>query len=176
MTRDQRQRIEVALAYPNEHRDVRVLVIEDNLVTYGSISTRIELYPDQLRPYKPTPKKSKPASWEPSSEVKEGVAVPPKKVASFGPLKKTKAASSSKMPAFPKSAVVPTLPTVEEAEEEVPSLEPLKRRRRLGTESESTPEIAPANPPSSGSEGVPTSRIGIAPEFENSQVLPDVFS
>ena len=55
MTGDQRQRIEVALTYPDEFRDVRVLVTEDHLVTYGWISTRIELDPDQLCGYKPAP-------------------------------------------------------------------------------------------------------------------------
>ena len=49
MTGDQRQRIEVALAYPDECRDVRVLVIEDNFVSYGWISTRMELDLDQLQ-------------------------------------------------------------------------------------------------------------------------------
>ena len=65
MARDQRQRIEVAIAYSDKFRDVRILVTEDNLVTYGWISTCIELDPDQLRRYKPAPKKSKPASGEP---------------------------------------------------------------------------------------------------------------
>ena len=51
----------MALSYLDMYRDVRVLVTEDNLVTYEWISTRIELDPDQLRPYKLAPKKSKPA-------------------------------------------------------------------------------------------------------------------
>ena len=46
MSRNQRQRILEALAYPKEYRDVRVLVTEDNLVTYGWISIRMELDPD----------------------------------------------------------------------------------------------------------------------------------
>ena len=50
----------------------------------------------------------------------------------------------------------------------------MKSRRRSRTESESTPEFAPANPPPSGSKDVPTSRTGIAPESENSQVPPEV--
>ena len=60
VTRDQRQRIEVAIAYPDKFRDVRILVTEDNLVTYGWISTRIELDPDQLCRYKPPPKSPSP--------------------------------------------------------------------------------------------------------------------
>ena len=75
VTRDQRQRIEVAIAYPDKFRDDRILVTEDNLVTYGWISTRIELDSDQLRRYKlaPAPKKSKPTSREPSFVAEEGV-------------------------------------------------------------------------------------------------------
>ena len=50
MSREQRQRIIRAFAVPDEYRDVWVLVNEDNLITYGWISTRMELDPDQLRP------------------------------------------------------------------------------------------------------------------------------
>ena len=46
VSRDQRQRIMRALAVPDEFRDVRVLVNDDNLVTYGWISTLMELDPD----------------------------------------------------------------------------------------------------------------------------------
>ena len=59
MSGDQRERILEALAYPEEYRDVRVLITEDNLITYGWISTRMELDLDQLRPYKPASKKAK---------------------------------------------------------------------------------------------------------------------
>ena len=116
MAGDQRQRIEVGLAYPDEYRGIRVLITEDNLVTYGSISTRMKLDPNQLRPFKPAQKKSKPTSGEPTAEAKERAAVPLKKATSSGPLKRKKAVSSSKRPASPKSAASPTLPPTEEAE------------------------------------------------------------
>ena len=105
--------------------------------------------------------KSKPASGKPSTKAEEGVATPPKKVAFSEPLKRKKAAS------FPKFTAA------EEAEEKAPSSEPLKRRRRSGTESESTLEVSPADPPPSGSDDVPTSRTEIFRKFENSQVPPD---
>ena len=107
----------MALACPDEYRDVSVLIIEDNLVTYRWISTRMELDPDQLHPYKPAPKKSKPDSGEPLAEAEEGVAAPPKKANSSGQLKRKKAASS-----IPKSAATFILSTTEEAKEEASSL------------------------------------------------------
>ena len=67
-----------ALAYPDEYRDVRVLVNEDNLVTYGWISTRMELDPDQLRACRPAPKKSKFAAGASSAAIEEDVASSPK--------------------------------------------------------------------------------------------------
>ena len=49
MTAEQEERINIALAYPDEARDVRTLVNEDNLITHGWIGTRMELDPDQIR-------------------------------------------------------------------------------------------------------------------------------
>ena len=49
VTAEQEERIATALAYPDEARDVRALVNEDNLITYGWIKVRMELDPDQLR-------------------------------------------------------------------------------------------------------------------------------
>ena len=49
MTAEQEERINIALAFPDEARDVRALVNEDNLITYRWIGTRMELDPDQLR-------------------------------------------------------------------------------------------------------------------------------
>ena len=49
MTAEQEERIAIALAYPDEARDVRALVNEDNLITDGWIKVRMELDPDQLR-------------------------------------------------------------------------------------------------------------------------------
>ena len=96
MSREQRQRIIRAFAVPDEYRDVWVLVNEDNLITYGWISTRMELDPDQLRPYKPATKKSK-AKVRASSAAAEGnVVSSPKKSTYFGAPKKNKAAFSSK--------------------------------------------------------------------------------
>ena len=46
MTAVQEERITAALASPDEARDVRALVIEDNLITHGWIGTRMELDPD----------------------------------------------------------------------------------------------------------------------------------
>ena len=116
VTGAQRQRIEVGLTYPDEFRDVRVLVTDDNLVTYGWISTRRELDPGQLRRYKPASKKSEPASGMPFFEAEEGVAAHLKKSASSGLLKRKKAASSSKRPTSPKSAAGPALPAADETE------------------------------------------------------------
>ena len=169
MSRDQLQRIMEALAHPKEFRDVRVLITEDNLITYGWISTRMELDPDQLCTYKPAPKKSKSTIGEPSAAVEGKLSAHPKKATSFGPLNRKKAAFFSKRPAPPKPAAPPTLLTTEEGIEiEEPSPEPLKRRRKSRTESELAPKIAHANPPPSGSEDVQTSRTRVALEFENS--------
>ena len=68
MTQDQGERITTALAYPKEGRDVPTLVTDNNLVTYGWITTRMELDPDQLRGKKLGPKKPN-AALEPSTEV-----------------------------------------------------------------------------------------------------------
>ena len=46
MTTEQEERINTALAYPDEARDVRALVNEDNLISHGWIRTRMELDPD----------------------------------------------------------------------------------------------------------------------------------
>ena len=46
MTVAQEERIITALAYPDEARDVRALVTENNLITYGWIGTRMELDPN----------------------------------------------------------------------------------------------------------------------------------
>ena len=62
MTLEQGKRIMTALAYPDEGRDVRALVTEDNLVEYGWISTRIELDTDQLYGQKSGPKRTKVAA------------------------------------------------------------------------------------------------------------------
>ena len=59
MTTEQEERINTALAYPDEARDVRAFVNEDNLITHGWIRTRMELDPDQLRGQKPGPTQSK---------------------------------------------------------------------------------------------------------------------
>ena len=62
MTQEQVERITIALAYPDEGRDVQALVTKDNLVEHGWISTRMELDPDQLRGQKSGPKKTKVAA------------------------------------------------------------------------------------------------------------------
>ena len=59
MTAVQEERITTALSYPDEARDVRALVIEDNLITYGWIGTRMELDPYQLRGQKSGSKQTK---------------------------------------------------------------------------------------------------------------------
>ena len=46
MTTEQEERINTALAYLDEARDVRALVNEDNLISHGWIRTRMELDPD----------------------------------------------------------------------------------------------------------------------------------
>ena len=43
---EQEERINIALTYPDEARDVRALVNEDNMISYGWIRTRIELEQD----------------------------------------------------------------------------------------------------------------------------------
>ena len=59
VTQEQAERIATVLACPDEGRDVRALVTEDNMVEYRWISTRMELDPDQLRGQKSAPKKAK---------------------------------------------------------------------------------------------------------------------
>ena len=46
MTAEQEERINIALAYPDEAREVRALVNEDNLIAHGWIGIRMELDPD----------------------------------------------------------------------------------------------------------------------------------
>ena len=46
VTTEQEERINTALAYPDEARDIRALVNEDNLISHGWIRTRMELDPD----------------------------------------------------------------------------------------------------------------------------------
>ena len=46
MTAAQEERIISALASPDEARDVRALVVEDNLISHGWIRTRMELDPN----------------------------------------------------------------------------------------------------------------------------------
>ena len=112
MTRDQRLRIKSTLAYPDGCRDVRALVSKDDLVSYEWISTRKELNPDQLCPYKQAPKKSKSKpTREPSAKV--GVAARSKKATPSRPPKRERAATSLKRPASSKSAAVPTPPKTE---------------------------------------------------------------
>ena len=59
MTAEQEERINTALSFPDEARDIRALVIEDNLITHGWIRTRMELDPDQLRGQISGPKQTK---------------------------------------------------------------------------------------------------------------------
>ena len=96
---DQQQRILKAPAIPVEYKDVRVLINEDNLTTYGWISTRLELDPDQLRPYKPAAKMPKSTIGASSVAAEGGVASSPKKSTSSEVPKKKKVASSLKSPA-----------------------------------------------------------------------------
>ena len=161
----------IALAYPKESRDVRVLVTEENLVSYGWTFTRIELDLDQLCGYKPAPKKSNPASGEPSFEAGEVEAAPSKKATSSRPSKRTRAAS--RRPTSSKSTTTLLLPPIGVAEEEEAPPEPLKSRKRSRTESEPAPEVAPTNHPPFGNKDVPASQIGVILESENSQVLPE---
>ena len=153
MSHDQGERIKIVLAYPREGRDVRALVIEDNLVGHGWRSTRMELHSDQLRGYKLGLKKSKIVAEDPT-EVK--VAASPKKATSSRLPKRKTAASSSNRPASAKFTAPPP-PTVKAVDEEEALLENLKRKKRSRTESRSTLEVA-----------LP-SQTGIPPESENSQ-------
>ena len=155
MSEDQRQRILEALAYLEEYRDVRVLVNEDNLVTYGWISTRMELDPDQLRPYKPAMKKSK-AKVGASSAAAEGNIVSSSKSTSFGALKRKKAPSSPKKTAS--STPTAMLDPISTEEVEVnSSLELLKRKKKKAKTKGSEPapsKTAPTDPPPSRSKDV----------------------
>ena len=81
MTPEQAERIATALACPDEGRDVRALITEDNMVEYGWISTRMELDPDQLRGQKSAPKKAK-AKAGPSTQARQSktdASQPPKR-------------------------------------------------------------------------------------------------
>ena len=134
----------------------------------------MELDSNQLRAYKPTPKKSK-STVEASSAAVEGVvAAPSKKSTSSGAVKRKKAASSSKRPALsePAAAVVPS--TAEEVEEEA-FPEPLTRRKKAKMQ-ETKPALlntTPLDPHPFGSGDFPTFRTGVIPESENSQVPPE---
>ena len=121
MTAEQEERINTALSFPDEARDVRALVIEDNLITHGWIRTRMELDPDQLRVQKSSPKQTKApvgASGSTATPV---------------PSTRKRAATSSRKAAAPKTAVAPSLPPSGEAEDEEEASEtpeePLARKK-----------------------------------------------
>ena len=94
----------------------------------------MELDPDQLRVQKLGPKQTKAPAGASGS------------TATPAPLTRKRAASSSKKPAAPKTAVTPSLPPSGEAEDDVEATEtpeePLTRRKRSRTEPAVAPEVS----------------------------------
>ena len=102
----------------------------------------MELDPDQLYTYKPTPKKSKSATEASSAVAEGGDASFSKKSAPSKAQKRKKTAIYPKRPASPQSAATAILFVTEEVEEE-PSPERLKRKKRTKTK-ESEPALKAA--------------------------------
>ena len=139
MIAEQEERINTALSFPDEARDVRALVTEDNLITHGWIRTRMELDPDQLRGQKSGPKQTKAPAGASGSTTTPA------------PSTRKRAATSSKKPAAPKTAVALSLPPSGEAEDEEEASEtpeePLMRKKRSRKEPAVAPEVTPSATP-----------------------------
>ena len=138
MSAAQEERITSALSSPDEARDVRALVVEENLFFHKWIGTRMELDPDQLRGQKSGSKQTKASAGASGSTA---TPLPTRK----------RAATSPKKPAGSKIEVAPPpLPSQEAENEEEASEspeEPLRRRKRSRTESAAAPEVRPPAAP-----------------------------
>ena len=132
VTAEEEEWITTALAYPDEARDVRALVNEDNLITHGWIGTRMELDPDQLRGQSSGPRQPKvsaKASGSTTTPAPKQSKVPAGASGSTNipaPSTRKRAATSSKKSAAPKTAVAPSLPPSEEVEDEEEAAETLE--------------------------------------------------